>query len=490
MLLSEQEIVRIKKIKYIKNLGIECYPSDRYIINTTIKDIIINYKENKQVSLAGRLFNMRIMGKSAFADIKDHTGTIQLYFTIDNNKNQYDIYIKKILDIGDIIGVKGLLFITKTGEITIKVKQITLLSKSLRTIPQVKIDEYGNIHDLFSNTELRYRMRYVDLIVNEKTKNIFLQRSKIIQVIRTLLNSYNFLEVETPILQPIVGGANARPFITYHNTFKTKLYLRISNELYLKRLIIGGFKGVYEFSKDFRNEGMDRMHNPEFTILELYVAYKDYYWMMEFVELLLLKLCIKLYNKTKINLDGQVIDFNKKFHKITIYDAIKNNIGIYIYKMSEKDINKICLEIGIKLENNMGIGKMIDKIFSERCQKHYIEPTFIIDYPIDISPLAKNHRNKNEVTERFELIINGKEIANAYSELNDPIEQLDRFKKQYLLYKKGDQESMFIDNDFIRALEFGMPPTAGIGIGIDRLVMLFTSNKSIQEVLLFPQMKN
>ncbi|AID37431.1 lysine--tRNA ligase [Candidatus Walczuchella monophlebidarum] len=492
MYLSEQEIIRRKKLKKISELGIENYPAATYNTSASIKELIEKYEKNKNASVAGRIMRMRIMGKSSFVELKDYSGIIQLYVKRDDisenkEKTFYNIFFKKLLDVGDIIGVKGFMFKTRTGEITLHVKELVLLCKSLRPLPHVKTDNNGNIYDAFSTQEQRYRMRYIDLIVNDKIKQIFLQRTRIIQYIRNFLNEYGYLEVETPILQSVAGGAHALPFVTYHNTLNIPLYLRISNELYLKRLIVGGFNGVYEFSRDFRNEGMDRTHNPEFVILELYVAYKDYYWMMNFTEILLEKLCFNIHGSTEINIEGQTISFKKSFPRIPIYEAIQIHTGFDISKMNEKELQMVCKKLEIEVDKTMGKGKLIDEIFSKKCEKHYIQPTFIIDYPVEMSPLTKKHREKKGLTERFELFINKKEIANAYSELNDPIDQLERFKEQ--IYEKGNDESMRIDYDFIRSLEFGMPPTSGIGIGIDRLVMLLTKQNSIQEVLLFPQMR-
>lgn len=494
MSLSEQEVIRRNKLEQIQSLGIETYPAAAYNVSSSIKLLIQEYKENKNVCIAGRLMRVRIMGKASFAELKDHSGSIQLYIARDDlskdpEKTAYNVFFKKLLDLGDIIGVEGFLFKTRMGEITLHVQKLNLLSKALRPLPQVKIDEEGTIYDAFSDPEQRYRMRYVDLIVNPSIKEIFLKRSSIIQFIRDFLNKQTYLEVETPILQPVAGGANARPFSTHHNTLDIPLYLRIANELYLKRLIVGGFNGVYEFAKDFRNEGMDRIHNPEFTILELYVAYKDYYWMMDFTEKLLEDLCIFLYGTTDVQINDQTLSFKRPFRRIPIYEVIKKHTGFDLSSMDEQELRKVCGKLNIETDKAMGRGKLIDEIFGEKCEKHYLQPTFIIDYPIEMSPLTKKHRAKKGLTERFELFINGSEIANAYSELNDPVDQLERFKQQLRLAEKGDDEAMFIDYDFVRALEFGMPPTAGIGIGIDRLVMLLTGQTSIQEVLFFPQMR-
>ncbi|WP_185858768.1 lysine--tRNA ligase [Blattabacterium cuenoti] len=490
-MLSEQQIIRIKKIDQLKSLGINPYPSEEYIVNDTIFNIKKIFTEKKTISIAGRLMRFRILGKASFGEIKDHTGCIQIYFSKDHlssdkmgKEDTYNIFLKKLIDIGDIIGVKGFLFKTKMDEITVHVDKLTLLSKSIRPLPQVKIDKNKKIHDAFSNTEQRYRMRYVDLIVNDHVKDIFFKRTRIIQNIRNFLDEKGYLEVDTPVLQSIPGGAIARPFETYHNTLGIPLYLRIANELYLKRLIIGGFHGVYEFSRNFRNEGMDRIHNPEFTVLELYVAYKDYYWMMNFTE----KLMKYIWNKFKKN---NHISFKTPFPRISILDSIKKYTGFDLQEMEKEELRIVCKKLHIEENVKMSKSKLIDNIFEEKCEKNYINPTFIIDFPIEMSPLTKKHRCKKNLSERFELIINGQEIANAYSELNDPIDQMYRFREQIKSIKNGDKkdESMSIDKDFIRALEFGMPPTAGIGIGIDRLVMLLTQNNSIQEVLLFPQMR-
>ncbi|WP_185874115.1 lysine--tRNA ligase [Blattabacterium cuenoti] len=494
--LSEQQIIRRKKLEKIKLLGINPYPSKEYVITKNICKIKNNFIEKEPISIAGRLIRLRILGKASFGEIKDHTGRIQIYLnknllSSENIKKEdsYNIFLKKLLDIGDIIGVEGFLFKTKMDEMTIHVQKITLLSKSLRPLPQVKIDKNKKIYDAFSSTEQRYRMRYVDIMVNDHVKDIFLKRTRIIREIRNFLDHKGYLEVETPILQSIPGGAIARPFITYHNSLGIPLYLRIANELYLKRLIIGGFHGVYEFSKNFRNEGMDRFHNPEFTVLELYVAYKDYYWMMKLTEELM-KCIYKNVQKNdpEIFIENQLISLKTPFPRIPILDAIQKHTGFDLIDMEEDHLREVCKKLHIEENRKMSKAKMIETIFEEKCEKHYKNPTFIIDYPIEMSPLTKRHRNKKNLSERFELIINGQEIANSYSELNDPIDQIDRFREQISLYKNTD-ESMFLDQDFIRALEFGMPPTAGIGIGIDRLVMLLTKQNSIQEVLFFPQMR-
>lgn len=493
--ISEQEIVRRSKLEELKKLGINPYPSETYIITEKIKNIISSYKENKYFSIAGRIMNIRIIGKSAFLELKDSTSKIQIYINQknilnDEKENFFNKIFKKLIDIGDIVGIEGNLFKTKLGEITIRANKLKLLSKCIRPLPQSKIDQKGKIYNSFNNIEQRYRMRYLDLIINESKKKIFIKRNKIIQYIRNFLNKKGYLEVETPILQSIPGGAIAKPFITYHKTLNMHFYLRISNELYLKRLIVGGFDGVYEFSKNFRNEGMDRIHNPEFTILELYVAYKDYFWMMNLIELLIQNICLKIKGTTNLLINKEKINFNLPFKKISIYDAIKENTGFDISKMDEKSIKEVCIKLNININNKIGKGKLIDSLFGEKCEKKYIQPTFITDFPIEMCPLSKKHRENSNLAERFELIINGQEICNGYSELNDPIDQFNRFKEQFKLLKKGDDEAMFIDYDFLRALEFGMPPTVGIGIGIDRLTMLITNQSSIQEVLFFPHMKS
>ncbi len=494
MKLSEQEKIRRDKLAELIKLGINPYPANLYPVDHLSEDIKTKFSENKKVVIAGRIMSRRIQGNASFAEILDSQGKIQVYFNRDEicqgeNKEKYNIIYKKLLDIGDIIGIEGELFTTKVGEKTVLVKDFTLLNKSLRPLPLPKEDSDGKTYDQFSDTEQRYRQRYVDLIVNPDVKKTFIKRTKIINLIRDFLNNKGYLEVETPILQTIPGGANARPFITHHNTLDIPLYLRIADELFLKRLIVGGFDAVYEFSRDFRNEGMDKNHNPEFTILELYVAYKDYFWMMELTESLIEKVCIELNGDSSINFDSKKISLKKPFKRISIYDAIKKYTGYDISSMDENELRDICEKMDIEISNQMGDGKLIDAIFSNKCEKEIINPTFIIDYPKSMSPLTKEHRENSNLTERFELIINGMEIANAYSELNDPIDQLSRFEEQLKLSEKGDEEAMFIDKDFIRSLEYGMPPTSGIGIGIDRLIMLMTNNTSIQEVLFFPQMK-
>ena len=494
MKLSEQEKIRREKLAELIKLGINPYPAKLYPVNHLSNEIKTKFSENKKVIIAGRIMSRRIQGNASFAEILDSKGKIQVYFNRDEickgeNKEKYNIIYKKLLDIGDIIGIEGELFTTKVGEKTVLVKDFTLLNKSLRPLPLPKEDSDGKTYDEFTDTEQRYRQRYVDLIVNPEVKETFIKRTKIINLIRDFLNNKGYLEVETPILQTIPGGANARPFITHHNTLDIPLYLRIADELFLKRLIVGGFDAVYEFSRDFRNEGMDKNHNPEFTILELYVAYKDYFWMMELTESLLEKVCIELSGDTSITFDSKKISFKKPFKRITIFDAIKKYTGYDISNMQENELRDICKKMDIETTDQMGEGKLIDAIFGNKCEKEIIDPTFIIDYPKSMSPLTKEHRDNVNLTERFELIVNGMEIANAYSELNDPIDQLSRFEKQLELSKRGDEEAMFIDKDFIRSLEYGMPPTSGIGIGIDRLIMLMTDNTSIQEVLFFPQMK-
>jgi len=495
MELSEQEQVRREKLEKIKSLGINPYPAELYPVSDYSIDIKNNFKENSKVVLAGRLMSRRIQGNASFAELQDSKGRIQLYFNRDEicsgeDKTYYNELYKKLLDIGDIIGVEGELFKTKVGEKTVLVKNFKLLSKSLRPLPLPKEDSDGNIYDEFNDPELRYRQRYVDLIVNSDVKEAFVKRTLITNSIRQFLNKREYLEVETPILQPIPGGAIARPFLTHHNALNIPLYLRISNELYLKRLIVGGFDGVYEFAKDFRNEGMDRTHNPEFTILELYVSYKDYHWMMDMTEQLLEKVALDSNGKTNIKVGEKSIDFKAPYERISIFGAIEKFTGVDVSKMDESMLKKTADQLGVETDNTMGKGKIIDAIFGDKCESNFIQPTFITDYPKEMSPLTKIHRDDSSLTERFELIVNGKEIANAYSELNDPIDQKERFESQLELSKKGDLEAgEFIDFDYLRALEYGMPPTSGIGIGIDRLVMLMTNNSSIQEVLFFPQMR-
>ena len=492
--LSEQEQVRREKLNSLLKLGINPYPAALYPIDADSYSIKNEFEEEKSVVIAGRLMSRRIQGKASFAELQDSHGRVQVYFNRDEicpgeDKTLYNEVYKKLLDIGDIIGIEGTLFTTKVGEKTVMVKNLTVLNKTLRPLPLPKTDAEGNTYDEFNDPELRYRQRYVDLIVNPKVKDTFIKRTKITNSIRHFFNQKGYLEVETPILQPIPGGAAARPFVTHHNALNIPLYLRIANELYLKRLIVGGFDGVYEFSKDFRNEGMDRTHNPEFTVMELYVAYKDYFWMMQTTEALLEKVALEANGSTLLSVGDQTIDFKAPYPRVPILKAIKTHTGIDISEMNENQLRETAKKLGIEVDNTMGEGKLIDEIFGEKCEYHYIQPTFIIDYPKSMSPLTKEHRNNPKLTERFELMVNGKEIANAYSELNDPIDQRQRFEEQLRLSEKGDDEAMFIDQDFLRALEYGMPPTSGIGIGIDRLVMLLTDNSSIQEVLFFPQMK-
>jgi lysyl-tRNA synthetase class 2 len=494
MQLSEQEIVRREKLDKLRELGINPYPAELYPVNATARSSRESYEEGMEVVVAGRLMSRRIQGKASFAELQDSTGRIQVYFNRDEickgeDKSKYNEVYKKLLDIGDIIGIRGTLFTTQVGEITILVKDFTLLSKALRPLPLPKKDADGRVYDEFNDPEQRYRQRYVDLAVNPRVKETFIRRTRITNSIRDFFNQKGYLEVETPILQPIPGGAAARPFLTHHNALNIPLYLRIANELYLKRLIVGGFDGVYEFSKDFRNEGMDRTHNPEFTVMELYVAYKDYFWMMETTEQLLEKVAREATGSTRVKAGTHEIEFKAPYPRVTLLDAIKEHTGYEVAGMDQTQLREIAGKIGLEVDDSMGVGKLIDEIFSEKCEPHYIQPTFIIDYPKEMSPLTKEHRSNPTLTERFELIVNGKEIANAYSELNDPLDQRERFEEQLKLSEKGDDEAMFIDQDFLRALEFGMPPTSGIGIGIDRLVMLLTNNSSIQEVLFFPQMR-
>ncbi len=495
--LSEQEQIRRKALDDLRNMGIDPFPAAEFPINVTSQEIKENFNVEKSnfqdVSIAGRLMSKRIMGKASFAELQDEKGRIQLYITCDDickgeDTTLYNEVFKKLLDIGDIIGVKGFVFITRMGEISIHVKELTLLAKSLRPLPIVK-EKDGVKHDVVTDPEFRYRQRYVDLIINLEARKVFRKRTRIYNTLRQFFDSKGYIEVETPILQPIPGGAAARPFITHHNTLDIPLYLRIANELYLKRLIVGGYDGVYEFSKDFRNEGMDRSHNPEFTVMEIYVAYKDYKWMMEFTEEMVEKVALDLHGDTKIRVGDKTIDFKRPYTRMTLLGAIKEYTGTDITSMTEEQLRKVCKDLSIEIDKTMGKGKIIDAIFSEKVEDHLIQPTFIIDYPVEMSPLCKKHRNNPELTERFELIVNGKEICNAYSELNDPIDQRERFQDQLKLSEKGDDEAMFIDNDFIRALEYGMPPTSGMGLGVDRLAMLMTNQPSIQDVLFFPQMR-
>lgn len=495
--ISEQEAIRRNSLKELEALGINPYPAEAYKVNINTRDIHENFpKDNslyQDISIAGRIMTRRIMGAASFVDLQDAHGRIQLYIKRDDicpgeDKTFYNTVFKRLLDIGDIIGITGFVFITQMGEISIHVKSLKILSKSLRVLPIVK-EKDDQVFDAFSDPEARYRMRYVDLIVNPEVRDIFIRRNKIISIMRNFFNESNYLEVETPILQPIPGGAAARPFITHHNALDMTLYLRIANELYLKKLIVGGFEGVYEFAKDFRNEGMDRTHNPEFTVLEIYVAYKDYFWMMEYVEQMLERVAVGLHGKAEVTLGDKVINFKSPYRRLTMTDAIKEYAGVDISGKNEEELRAICKEMNIETDPSMGVGKLIDAIFGEKCEHHLIQPTFIMDYPIEMSPLCKRHRSNPELTERFELFVNGKELCNAYSELNDPIDQLNRFQEQLKLSQKGDDEAMYIDMDFVRALEYGMPTCSGMGIGIDRLTMFMTNQPSIQDVLLFPQMR-
>jgi lysyl-tRNA synthetase class 2 len=500
--LSEQEIIRREKLEELRKLGIDAYPAPLYPVNITTAYIRENYKSGADgspvipmtdVCLAGRLMSRRDMGKASFAVLQDSAGKIQVYIKRDEicpgeDKTLYDKVWKHLLDLGDIVGVKGYVFITKTGEISIHVKEFTVLTKSLKPLPVVREKE-GETFDAVTDPEFRYRQRYADLIVNPQVKDTFIRRTKMINAIREFLNEQGALEVDTPVLQSIPGGAAARPFITHHNALDVPFYLRIANELYLKRLIVGGFDWVYEFSRNFRNEGMDRTHNPEFTVLEFYVAYKDYLWMMVTTEQLLERAAIATNGSTRVVVDGKEIDFKAPYRRITMYDAIREYTGIDISGMEEDQLRDVCRQLNIHADASMGKGKLIDELFSTKCEAHFIQPTFIIDYPVEMSPLTKKHRTRPGLVERFELMVNGKEIANAYSELNDPLDQRERFEAQLQLMERGDDEAMFIDHDFLRALEYGMPPTAGIGFGIDRLCMLMTGQPSIQDVLLFPQMR-
>lgn len=495
--LTEQEQFRRQSLAELRNLGINPYPAAEFPTNAFSSDIKTDFKDSeeskRQVCVAGRIMSRRIMGKASFVELQDSKGRIQIYISRDdiNTKLQpemYNIVFKKLLDIGDFIGITGFVFRTQMGEISIHAQELTVLSKSLRPLPIVKYKD-GVAYDAFDDPEQRYRQRYVDLVVNDGIKEIFLKRTQVYNSMREYINSHGCIEVETPILQSIPGGASARPFITHHNALNIPLYMRIANELYLKRLIVGGFEGVYEFSKDFRNEGMDRTHNPEFTVMEIYVSYKDYHWMMNFTENMLNKICMEVNGTTEIKVGGKNISFKTPFKRITMIDAIKEHTGIDIGGMDEAQLREVCKKLNIETDQTMGKGKLIDEIFGEKCEANYIQPTFITDYPIEMSPLCKRHRENPELTERFELMVNGKELANAYSELNDPIDQLERFQEQLKLSEKGDDEAMFIDMDFVRSLEYGMPPTSGMGIGMDRLVMLMTGQQAIQEVLFFPQMK-
>jgi lysyl-tRNA synthetase class 2 len=496
---NEQELLRRAKLEEITKMGIDAYPAELYPVNATAKDILENFTSErtefyKDICIAGRIMSVRDMGKACFVSLQDATGRIQIYVRRDDicpgeNKSLFDSLFKKHTDIGDIIGITGYVFVTKVGEISIHASTLKMLSKSLRPLPVVKIDDEGNAHDEVTDPEFRYRQRYVDLIINPKVKETFVKRTTMVNTIRDFYNSKGYLEVDTPVLQAIPGGATARPFVTHHNTLDIPMYLRIANELYLKRLIVGGFDGVYEFSRNFRNEGMDRTHNPEFTVMELYVAYKDYNWMMDVTEELIEKIAIDLNGTTKIQVGENEIDFKRPFKRVTMFDSIKDFTGIDISAMNEDQLRDVCKQLHIESDQSMGKGKLIDEIFGAKCEGNYIQPTFITDYPVEMSPLTKKHRSKPGLVERFELMVNGKELANAYSELNDPIEQRERFEEQIKLMERGDDEAMFIDHDFLRALEYGMPPTSGIGIGIDRLAMIMTNSHSIQDVLFFPQMR-
>ena len=494
---SEQELLRRESLAKIRELGIDPYPAALYPVNASAQSIAEGFdpeKNNMQdVCLAGRLMSRRIMGAASFAELQDESGRIQLYLNRDEicpgeDKTMYNTVFKKLMDIGDIIGVKGFAFLTKTGQLSVHVKELTLLSKSLRVLPIVK-EQDGKVFDAFSDPELRYRQRYVDLIVNPQVRDVFIKRSKIIAVMREYFNQAGCLEVETPILQSIPGGATARPFITHHNALDIDLYMRIANELYLKRLIVGGYNGVYEFAKDFRNEGMDKTHNPEFTCMEIYVAYKDYLWMMEFVEKMLEKISVAVNGTTKVTIGEHTVDFKAPYRRLPILDAIKEYAGVDVKGMDVEQLRATCKQLNVEIEPSMGKGKLIDAIFGAYCEDKLIDPTFIIDYPVEMSPLTKRHRNDSTLTERFELFVCGKELANAYSELNDPIDQFERFEEQAKLKSNGDDEAMFIDMDFVRALEYGMPPTSGLGMGIDRLTMFMTGQTTIQDVLFFPQMR-
>jgi lysyl-tRNA synthetase class 2 len=495
---SEQEILRRESLAKIKELGIDPYPAALYPVNETARGIAEKYDPEKgnlqDVCIAGRIMSRRIMGAASFMELQDATGRIQVYVKRDDicpgeDKTLYNTVFKKLLDIGDIIGIKGFAFITQTGQLSIHARELVLLSKSLRVLPIVKTDADGTVHDGFADPELRYRQRYVDLIVNPQVKEVFIKRAKIIATMREYFNAAGCLEVETPILQAIPGGATARPFITHHNALDIPLYMRIANELYLKRLIVGGYDGVYEFAKDFRNEGMDKTHNPEFTCMEIYVAYKDYLWMMEFVEKMLEKVALAVNGSTVVNIAGNDVDFKAPYRRIGILDAIKEYAGVDVKGMDVAQLRATCDKLHVEYAPSMGVGKLIDAIFGEYCEKHFVQPTFVIDYPVEMSPLTKRHRTDPTLTERFELFVCGKELANAYSELNDPIDQLERFEEQAKLKAGGDDEAMFIDYDFVRALEYGMPPTSGLGMGIDRLTMFMTGQTTIQDVLFFPQMR-
>ncbi len=495
--LNEQEQIRRESLAKLRELGIDPYPAALYPVNATTKEIKEGYDPEKgnfqEVVIAGRVMSRRIMGAASFGEIQDETGRIQIYVNRDEicpgeDKTMYNTVWKKLLDIGDIIGIKGFAFITKTGQLSIHAKELTLLSKSLRVLPIVK-EKDGEVFDAFSDPELKYRQRYVDLIVNPQVRETFIKRSQIIATMREYFNEAGCLEVETPILQSIPGGASARPFITHHNALDIPLYLRIANELYLKRLIVGGYSGVYEFAKDFRNEGMDKTHNPEFTCMEIYVAYKDYIWMMEFVEKMLEKIALRLHSKTEVQIGENIVDFKPPFRRLPMLEAIKEYAGVDVTGMDEEQLRQVCRDLHVETDPSFGKGKLIDAIFGEYCEDKLVQPTFITDYPVEMSPLTKRHRNNPDLTERFELFVCGKELANAYSELNDPIDQYERFQDQLRLKDKGDDEAMFIDMDFVRALEYGMPPTSGLGMGIDRLTMFMTNSPTIQDVLFFPQMR-
>ena len=494
--LSEQEIIRRNSLEQLKAMGINPYPADEYVVNAYSDDIVANFSDDaepRQVSIAGRMMNRRIMGKASFFELQDSRGRVQVYVSRDDlcpgeDKEMYNVVFKKLLDMGDFVGVEGFVFRTQTGEVSVHAQSLKLLSKSLKPLPVVKVKD-GVTYDAFEDPELRYRQRYVDLVVNAGVKETFLKRAQVVKTMRQVLDDAGYTEVETPTLQAIAGGATARPFITHFNALNIPMYMRIATELYLKRLIVGGFEGVYEIGKNFRNEGMDRNHNPEFTCMELYVQYKDYNWMMSFTEQLLEKICIAVNGKPETEIDGQVISFKAPYRRLPILEAIKEKTGYDLEDKSEDEIREVCKALKLEIDDTMGKGKLIDEIFGEFCEGTFIQPTFIIDYPVEMSPLTKMHRSKAGLTERFELMVNGKELANAYSELNDPIDQEERFKEQMRLADKGDDEAMIIDQDFLRALQYGMPPTSGIGIGIDRLVMLMTGNSYIQDVLLFPQMR-
>lgn len=491
---SELELIRLEKLNQLRALGIDPYPAAAYPVNHTAQEVKVNYSNGKSVVIAGRLMSRRIQGKASFAELQDASGRVQIYFNRDEicpgeDKTQYNEVYKKLLDIGDFIGVEGTLFTTQVGEKTVQVKNFSVLSKALKPLPLPKTDSQGNVHDEFNDPELRYRQRYADLVVNPQVKEVFVKRTRLFNAMRDFFNERGYFEVETPVLQPIPGGAAARPFITHHNSLDIPLYLRIANELYLKRLIVGGFDGVYEFSKNFRNEGMDRTHNPEFTAMEIYVAYKDYHWMMEFCEELMESCALQVNGTSEAQFGEHLIDFKAPYPRITMTDAIKKYAGIDITGASESDLRQAAKSLDIEVDNSMGKGKLIDEIFGAKCEGQFIQPTFITDYPKEMSPLTKTHRDHPELTERFELMVCGKEIANAYSELNDPMDQRERFEAQAKLADRGDDEAMYIDHDFLRALEYGMPPTSGMGIGMDRLIMFLTNNPSIQEVLFFPQMK-